>query len=287
MLRLLLCTNGSTGSETALRVGARLALTLKLPALALGILEREGRRGVIEAQIEHNCRPLRENGLLESVRIDVGDAVRSIVAEARPDDLTVVGPLGRPAWWRFLNGPSVRHLLQRLVGPVLFTGTRVRSDSLRKILICAGGLSSGDAAVALAGQIASAAGAEATLMHVASPHPALPEPVRDQLTSPEAYLQTDTVYARNIRRALADLEARAIAVRFVLRKGDPLLEIQAEAHATAYDLVAIGSHYSLTGPARLVGDITHRIVEEAGSPVLVVRGQSQPVRGVVEAAVAD
>ncbi|HRE26222.1 MAG TPA: hypothetical protein PK954_06290, partial [Anaerolineales bacterium] len=110
MLRLLLCTNGSTGSETALRVGARLALTLKLPALALGILEREGRRGVIEAQIEHNCRPLRENGLLESVRIDVGDAVRSIVAEARPDDLTVVGPLGRPAWWRFLNGPSVRHL---------------------------------------------------------------------------------------------------------------------------------------------------------------------------------
>ena len=37
-----------------------MALTLKLPALALGILEQEERRGAIEAQIEHNCGPLRE-----------------------------------------------------------------------------------------------------------------------------------------------------------------------------------------------------------------------------------
>lgn len=49
-------------------------------------------------------------------------------------------------------------------------------------------------------------------------------------------------------------------------------EILAEAREGDYDLVVIGSHRALTGPARLVGDITHRIVEDAGRPVLVVKG---------------
>jgi len=278
MNRILLCTNGSAGSDTALSYGSHMALTLKMPVCVLGIVERAERRGQIETQVERLCQAIREDGLLDEVKYVDGDAVRLISAEARPDDLTVVGPLGRPAWWRLLHGPSVRHLLQALVGPVLFTGRSIRGGAFQRILICAGGLSAGDAAVAQAGVIASAAGAEVTLLHVTSPNLALPTPVRDPMTTPEAYLQADNLYARNIRRALAEMEARQVSVRFLLRKGDPLLEIQAEVRTTAYDLVVIGSHYSLTGPARLVGDITHRIVEEAGSPVLVVRGHAQRVR---------
>ena len=46
-----------------------------------------------------------------------------------------------------------------------------------------------------------------------------------------------------------------------------MLEILNVARSNSYDLVVIGSHAAVTGPARLIGDITHRIVEHAGRPV--------------------
>jgi nucleotide-binding universal stress UspA family protein len=255
-----------------LRLGIQLAVALKLPATVLGVVESPDQSAVVEAHISWTLSQLSAAGIVADTRLVAGNTLVVIESEARRGDyLTVIGPLSWPLWRRLLRGSAIRHLLNRLAGPVLYVGQTYERLALQRVLICSGGLRQAGSAAQLGGQIATAFDATVTLLHIARPVPNLPGSLRDIPASAELYLQGNHLYARNLRQILVNLTALGVKTNFRVRGGDPLTEILAEAHAGDYDLLVIGSHAVLTWPARLVGGITHRVVERAGRPVLVVK----------------
>ena len=81
--------------------------------------------------------------------------------------LTVVGPLGRPAWRRALQGRSFRRLLEKIETPLVYV-PQVRLP-LKKLLLCMGGLDYALGVERVAARLAKAAGAAVTLLHVVEP----------------------------------------------------------------------------------------------------------------------
>ncbi len=271
MTELLLCTNGSADSRVALRLGVCFALALRLPVVILGIVESPKRRKEVTQDVARTAEQLRDGGIIADSRLVSGDAQQIIPAEAvRGDFLVVVGALEHPLWRRLLRGPTMRHLLDVLEGPVLCSFHAQETTAVEKVLICSGGLHHADAAIDLGGRIAAAFTADVTLLHVATPHANMPAHLQDLPDASDSYLHGDTIYAHNLQQTLAHLEGMGLSVEFQVRAGDPLLEILKMVHGDAYDLVVIGSHAAVTGPAKLIGDITSRIVEGAGRPVLIV-----------------
>lgn len=275
-MELLLCTNGSSSSKVALQIGADFAAALDLPTTVLGIAESSRTQEDIRIEVERTLEKLRAAGIKVEGRVVAGQAQQIIPAEAeRGHYLTAVGALDPPLWRRLLRGPTMRHLLDALKGPVLCVFHVQEVTPVKKVLICSGGLHHADAAIDLGAQIAAAFNAQVTLLHVVTPHAHFPTHLRDILVSPAAYLQSDTLYARNLQQAMAKLEGLNLSVDFQVRSGEPLLEIMHVAQAGDYDLLVVGSHSAVTGPAQLIGDITHRIVERVRRPVLVVKNSQE------------
>lgn len=273
-MEILLCTNGSTGSRAALRLGVHVASALRLPATILGIIETPKRRMQVTSDVREALEQLRSAGIATNRRIVTGNAQQIIEIEAKQGDfLTVLGDLDPPMWRRLLRGPTMRHILDAQVEPLLCLYHAPDPASIEHVLICSGGLYQTDEAIGLGSRIAAAFGAQITLLHVATPHAHMPAQLQDMPDSPDAYLDGDTLYSNNLSDAMAELNSMGLSVDFQIRAGDPMLEILNVARSNSYDLVVIGSHAAVTGPARLIGDITHRIVEHAGRPVLVVRNQ--------------
>lgn len=271
-MELLLCTNGSKDSQIALRLGAQLALTLGLPTTVLGIVESSVRQREVAAKVTKMLEQMRAAGITVESRIVAGDAQTIIPCEANLGNyLTVFGALNPPLWRRLLRGPTMRHVLDAIEGPALCVYESYEPSTIENVLICSGGLQHAMAAVELGGQIAAAYKARVTLLHVATLHTNLPNHFQDIPHSPAEYLQDETLYAENLQQAIDALEEKGLTVTFCIRVGDPLREILKAIGDERYDLVVIGSHSVVTGPAQLVGDITYRIVERAGRPVLVAK----------------
>lgn len=274
MMRVLLLTNGSSAGRPALDFGVGLAGSLKAPVRLVGM--HEGKSAASLSALDREILRASEHLRRAQVSFDVlrleGRAETVVLGQAGDGEaLAVIGPQGRTGWLHWLRGPAIRHIVGDLAHPIIYVPGPA-PEAIRRILICSGGLSHAEAAVQLAGRLAEALKASVTLLHIAVPLPHMPEPVQDLPARPAAYLEADSLYSRNLRQARTELSERGLQVDFRLRQGDPLLEILAEIRSGGYDLVTIGSHSSLTGPARLVGDITARVVEGAGCPVLVVPG---------------
>lgn len=272
LMDLLLCTNGSAMSKVALRLGVQIAQTLQLPATILGVVEAPGRRKEVLADVDRTLEQLHAAGVAAASQVVSGNAHQVIPAEAnRKQLLTVVGALDPPLWRRLLRGPTMRHIIAAVDGPIFCVFRQQEPTEIKKVLICSGGLQHADAAIHLGAEVAIACKAQVTLLHVVVPYSNMPAELQDRPNAPDAYLESNTLYAHNLQQAVTHLEAMGLAVDFQVREGDPLLEILNMIHDGSYDLVVIGSHTAVTGPARLVGDITYRIVERAGCPVLIVR----------------
>lgn len=269
---MLLCTNGSASSKVALRVGSHISLALRAPTTVLGVVEASALEKSISNDVGREADQLRTAGIETEGRIVAGDAQQIIPHEAnRGKFLTVFGALEHPIWRRWLRGPTMRHVLDALEVPAICVYHAEALLPIEKILVCSGGLYHANSAVRLAGQLAGALKAKVTLLHVATLYSNMPPQLQDVPESPDAYLEGGTIYAENLREGLEYLRAMDLSVDFRLRKGDPLPEILSELREGDYDLVVVGSHLSVTGPAQLVGDITYRIVENSARPVLVVK----------------
>lgn len=275
-MKLLLCTNGSESSQAALQFGVILARTLRYEATVLGVIETPVLQQLIETQTRWAVEQISAANIPCETNFIVGNALSIVPTVAdKGDFLTVIGSLGRTIPRRLFRGRTISHLLEEMESPIVYVRTPPQNERLERILICSGGLHFANAAVDFGGQIAKAAQAEVTLFHVATPLPNMPKPVRDVRATPsEVYLQGENIYARNLRQQLANLQSMDLYATFKLESGDPLMQIMAEVRSGRYDLIVIGSHTVMTGPARLVGDIMHRIVEGSNQPVLVVKGPS-------------
>jgi nucleotide-binding universal stress UspA family protein len=213
----------------------------------------------------------QQHGVEHSLEVQNGDAERIISEKAnRGDFITIVSPLGRPQFRRWLTGRSIRHLMESIKGPILYV-PEARLP-LKKILISIGGIGYEVAAENLAFDIAKSVGAEVTIMHVVPPANLDYPSTRDVREHVNDLAQTNTLPGRGLRTALEIAQQEGLKASVTARQGPIVEEILAEVKQGNYDIVCMGSPYSASGLRQFYSpNVTAEIAEAVHRPVLIAR----------------
>lgn len=279
-LEFLIATNGFKGTWPAVEYGAEMAGLLQMKIALLGVTENTNPAGIddqrqLDGMLERAVSLCKEKGLEYSLEVRAGEAEKVIPEKAnRGDFITAVGPLGRSRFRRWLTGRSIRPLLEKITGPILYVPeTRL---PLKKILISIGGLGYAESAEKLAVQIAVAKKADVTILHVIPPTD-LDYPTAQKVSShAEDLVDTDTPQGRNLKKGLETAHGYGLKANVTVRQGNIVEEILIEAKTGNYDLLCLGSPYSAhTLRHYYTPNVTAEIAESLLCPVLTARYESQ------------
>lgn len=273
---LLITTNGYKDTRRAVEYGAWLAWAMPMRVTLLGVTEDLSPAAIddhhpLEDIFEEAVSLFKERGLEYSLEVQNGEAEHVIPEKAnRGDYITVVSPLGRPQIKRWLTGRSIRPLMEKIKGPILYV-PQLRLP-VRKMLVSIGGLEYAEAAESLAFQMATACRADVTILHVVPPadldYPSTRE-VRKHLSD---LAETNTLPGRNLRKALDLAKGEGVSAKAVAREGNVVEEILAEIKEGNYDIICMGSPYSAHSLRQLyTPNVTAEVAEAAQCPVLTAR----------------
>ena len=272
----LIGTNGFKGTWPAIEYGAWLAGAMKLKVALLGVTENLNPAAIdehspLEDVFQRAVGLFKEKGVEYSLDIQNGNAEDVISGKANNGDyLTIVGPLGRPQFRRWLSGRSIRHLIETIKGPLLYV-PEARLP-LKKILISIGGIGYEVAAENLAFDVAKAVGAAVTIMHVIPPTNLDYPSTRGVREHREDLAQTNTLPGRGLRTALEIAQPEGLKANATARQGHIVEEILAEVREGNYDMVCMGSPYSASGLRQYYSpNVTAEIAEAVHCPVLTAR----------------
>jgi nucleotide-binding universal stress UspA family protein len=225
----------------------------------------------LEDVFEEAVKLFKAKGVEYSLEVQNGEAEHVIPEKANHGHfITVVGPLGRPQIKRWLTGRSIRSLMEKIVGPILYVPeTRV---PIKKMLISVGGLGYESVTENLGFQVGVASGADVTILHVIPPfdldYPNMLE-VREHLND---LAETDTLPGRSFRNALEMARDAGLKAKAIAREGNIVEQILAEIKAGDYDIVCMGSSYSAYPLRQLyTANVTAEVAESAHCPVLTAR----------------
>ncbi len=211
--------------------------------------------------------------LLVEKRLLCGKLVTRVLLESRQGDydLVVVGTEYLPSSTMQSMSPLARALLYRAPHSVLIV--RGSTAQLRRLLICTGGTDVAEPVIRAGALLASAAGAQITLLHVAGTIPTMYTGLHEiEETLPEL-LNTDTPIARHLRYSAEILADYHITAQIELRHGLVSSEIIREAQLGQYDLIITGSPEQAHRLKKwLLGDVIGRVTENAPCSVLRVKG---------------
>ncbi|HLA99358.1 MAG TPA: universal stress protein [Anaerolineales bacterium] len=283
-LQLLLCTNGEPASYPALEYGAWLAGLMGLPVVLLGIVEAAEKEERVTSAVESVAAELAERGAPYRVQFESGrgSVVISRLAAAG-EFIVVVGPLGRPAWRRFVQGRSFRRIMARVESPIFYV--RQSRTRLENILICMGGLGYSVSVQNLCLHLAKISHAKVTLLHVIEPV-SFRYPISREVTSHWREVpETNTPQGRNLRRARQKFESAGIQVDSKIRRGNAVHEILEEIDHGEYDMVGLGSTYSAHSLRHaFLPNVTAEVAEAITCPVLTARYQPKTMPWQAESA---
>ncbi|MCI0520507.1 MAG: universal stress protein [Chloroflexi bacterium] len=270
---ILLCTNGDAHTQPALEYGMWLAERLGASVTLLGAIEHPQSKPLVEFVLAQTARRLQEAGVPCETLTDEGRGSVVIARHACPGEcLTLVGPLGRPAWRRVIQGRSIRRILARVASPLLYVPSH--HPKIEKILLCLGGLEYSSGLQQLTFHLAQRFQAHVTLLHVVEPitlHYPLAQNVHDHWRQ---ILETDTPQGRNLRAALEQAQQAGLPAAFKVRSGSIVHEIIEEARSGGYDLVALGSPYSAHSLRHYTRpNVTAEVAEALKCPLLTCRQQ--------------
>lgn len=275
---LLIATNGFQGTWFAIEYGAWLAEVMKLSITLLGVNEAPNPAAIddhhpLEEVFERALSLFEEKDLPYTLEVRNGEPERVIPEKANGGNyITVVSPLGRSQLRRLLTGRSIRPLMERIQGPILYVP--LMRLPLRKILISAGGLGYEAAAENLALQVASANQAEVTILHVIPPTELDYQATRGVRGHTKDLAKTDSLPGRSLRHALELAQEAGLQARAIARQGIVVEEILTELKEGNYDLVCMGSSYSASTLRQYYAPhITAEVAEAAQCPTLTARYQ--------------
>jgi nucleotide-binding universal stress UspA family protein len=273
---LLIATNGFKGTWFGVEYGAWLAEIMQMHLTLLGVNEHPNPaaiddRNPLEDIFERAVSLFQEKGLTYSLEVRNGEAERVIPEEAnRGGYITVLSSLGRPQLRRLIAGRSIRPLMERIQGPILYV-PEMRLP-LKKILISAGGLGYEAAAENLALQVAAANQADVTILHVIPPTDLDYPTTRGLRGHTKDLAETNTLPGRSLRHALEVAQAAGLNARAIARQGIIVEEILNELREGNYDMVCMGSSYSASTLRQYFSPhVTAEVAEAARCPVLTAR----------------
>ena len=275
---LLIVTNGFKGTWFAIEYGAWLAEILRMNIALLGVNEIPNPAAIddhhpLEDIFERAVGLFEEKELIYSLEVRNGDAESVIPEKANSGDyITVVSRLGRTQIRRLIVGRSIRPLMERIQGPILYV-PEIRLP-LKKILISAGGLGYEAAAENLALKIAAANQADVTILHVVPPTDLDYPTTRGLRGHTKDLAETNTLPGRSLRHALEIAQSAGLNAKAIARQGIIVEEILAEVKEGNYDMVCMGSSYSgHTLRQYYAPNVTAEVAESARCPTLTARYQ--------------
>lgn len=275
-MEVLIVTNGYKDTQHAIKYGAWLAQSLGMKITLLGVTENLNPAAIddhhpLEDVFEKAVSGFKERGVEYSLEVQNGEAEQVIPQKANSGEyITVVSPLGRPPIKHWLTGRSIRALMEKIVGPIVYV-PQARLP-VGKMLISVGGLGYESVTENLGFQVAVASGAEVTILHVVPPtefdYPSTRE-VREHLND---LPNTDTLPGRSLRHALDLAKEAGLSARATAREGHVVEQILAEIREGNYDLVCMGSSYSAHSLRQLyTPNVTAEVAEVVQCPVLTAR----------------
>jgi nucleotide-binding universal stress UspA family protein len=278
---ILIPTNGFEGTWPSIEYGAWLAKTLGTKATLLGLNETLSPDAIDEPQhpleevFEYAIRVFQQHGVEYRLDIQNGSAEQVIPQRANQSDVIVVlGKFGRPMIRQFLSGRSIRHFIEEIKQPIIYVpGLKL---PVKKILVCIGGLGYEVTDEDLIMQIASKYQAEITLLNVVPPidfeYPTA-RALRENWQHPE---QTITPIGQSLRKSLEVAKAAGLNATVSGRQGNVVEEILSEVRKGNYDLLCMGSSYSMHSLRQMYSpNVTVEIVGAVNCPILTARYKSK------------
>jgi nucleotide-binding universal stress UspA family protein len=267
-MKILMCHDGSTEMDKAIRFAAVIAKACDADVTLLGIVESGSDDLAMQTHLQQTRAFLENEHIPTELVSRSGPPVMEIIeyTETGGYDLVVIGAgvagVAMPA--------KAYELARRIEAPVLlFTGDRT---TLRKMLICTGGKNYIEKAIAGAGEIARHTGASVTLLHVGAEPPLIYTDLIKREEDVGALLDSTSELGLSLRRQKEMLEKTGVTVEVRLRLGLVIDQVIAEAEQSDYDLIVVGSAVA-RGPffRYALGDVTREIVNRARCPVLIAR----------------
>jgi nucleotide-binding universal stress UspA family protein len=275
---LLITTNGFKGTWFAVEYGAWVAEILQMKISLLGVNEIPNPAAIddhhpLEDVFERAVSLFQEKGLAYSLEVRNGPAEEVIPEKANSGPyIAVVSRLGRTQIRRLITGRSIRPLMERIQGPILYV-PEMRLP-LKRILISAGGLGYEEAAENLALKVAAANQAEVTILHVVPPTELDYPTTRGLRGHTKDLAETDTLPGRSLRHALEIAQNAGLNARAIARQGMIVEEILLELKEGNYDMVCMGSSYSANTLRQYYAPhVTAEVAESARCPMLTARYQ--------------
>lgn len=273
---LLIVTNGFKATWSAIEYGAALAQSMQIKVTLLGVTEDLNPAAIddhhpLEDIFASAVELFHKNGVEYDLDVRNGFAEQIVPEVANKGNfITVVSPLGRPQFKRWLTGRSIRSLMERVQGPILYVPeTRL---PLKKILISAGGLGYEESAENIAIQVATASRADVTILYVLPPTDFDYPSTRGVKGHLYDLAETDTLPGRSLRKALEIAQKAGLNAKAIVRQGNVVEEILVEIGEGDYDLICMGSAYSAkTLRQYYAPNITAEVADAAHCPVLTAR----------------
>jgi nucleotide-binding universal stress UspA family protein len=276
MSELLIATNGYRETRQAIEYGVWLAYSMRMKVTLLGVTEDLSPAAIddhhpLEDIFEEAVSLFKDKGVEYSLEVQNGEAEQVIPEKAnRGDYITVVSPLGRPPIRRWLTGRSIRPLMEKIKGPILYV-PQIRLP-VRKMLVSIGGLEYAESAESLAFQIGTACHAEVAILHVIPPTDLNYPSAREVWGHMDDLAETDTLAGRSLRKGLELAKEAGLNAKTVARQGNVVEQILAEVKEGDYDIVCMGSSYSAHSLRQLyTPNVTAEVAEAVHCPVLTAR----------------
>jgi nucleotide-binding universal stress UspA family protein len=230
-------------------------------------------------QLEELWAPLRD-GLRLRIEVAQGDPASEILSRCSPGgvDLVVMGTHSRSRLVRWLLGSVTAQVLREARVPVLTVSPEARTSLYPyRTVLCAESLSRPSRALEYARALRPARDGHVIVLHAVEELPEDWEPGRAPFEHGRQLIAEATA---RLAAEVGDLAREQVDVVVVPgRAAEAIVRFAAQC---AVDLVVVGVHDGHVVERTLLGSTALHVVEEAGCPVLAVRGEG--VRSLVRRA---
>jgi nucleotide-binding universal stress UspA family protein len=271
-MNILICSDGTSSAETAIRLGGLLGEALKAQTTLLGIAETSGDEHPLRDALQEQAQSLHGRAVSPEIVVQSGEPVRQIVDQTSKTsyDLVVIGARWTGATGHYWRSEKTYEVIKAIQPPVLVAiGER---KQLKRFLVCTGGKEFIEQAVQFTGKLAAAVNASVTLLHVMAEPPAMYADLVRLEENVDQLLESKSELGTNLRHQKEELERLAVPAEVRLRHGIVMDQVFEEVHAGDYDLIVTGTSQArgLLGHY-IMGDLTRSILNRANCPVLVAR----------------
>lgn len=200
------------------------------------------------------------------------DQISTVVRQFHPDRILLC-TRSRSRLTKLLLGSVAEQVLRSVNLPVITVGPEahllVENDAPGAVLHATTLRETSRPSAALACTIAAKRGAKLILLHVLPP--------ADEMTRKGLPLNLDSIAMRELERLAADINIgpRQVEIEPVVVRGNPAIEILAEASARSTGLIVLGAARSSALESITRDHTVYRVLAHAGCPVLTLRELAQ------------